>query len=64
MEEQDEHGESTNQPLLYLARETRGTRHLEELAPDERRKVQCGARHFERVLGVSYRVVVEAGELP
>jgi type III restriction enzyme len=51
-------------PILYLVRETKGTLKLEELRPDERRKITCGRRHFEGALGVSYRVVTAANELP
>lgn len=51
-------------PVLYLVRETKGTLKLDELRPDERRKITCGKRHFEGALGVSYRVVTSANELP
>lgn len=59
-----EYGESTGKPLLYLVRETKSTHHLDELRPDERRKIICGERHFQDVLGVDYKVVVSARELP
>jgi len=51
-------------PLLYLVRETKGTTHLDKLRPDERRKIQCGKRHFKEALGVDYKVVVSANDLP
>jgi type III restriction enzyme len=51
-------------PLLYLVRETKGTTHLDKLRPDERRKIQCGERHFKEALDVDYKVVVSANELP
>jgi type III restriction enzyme len=51
-------------PILYLVRETKGTLKLDELRPDERRKIACGRRHFEGALGVNYRVVTSASELP
>lgn len=51
-------------PVLYLVRETKGTLNLGDLRPDERRKVACGRRHFEGALGVDYRVVSTAAELP
>lgn len=35
-----------------------------DLRPDECRKVQCGERHFKGALGVEYRVVTKASELP
>jgi len=61
MEERDAHDEVTD--TLYLVRETKGT-NLEALRPDERRKIRCGERHFEGALGVSYRVVSSANDLP
>jgi len=64
MEDNDEHGEPTGKPLLYLVRETKSTHHLDELRPDERRKIICGERHFRDALGVDYKVVVSARELP
>jgi len=64
MEERDEHGQPTGKPLLYLVRETKGTVILDDLRPDERRKVQCGEKHFKGALGVDYKVVTSAGELP
>jgi type III restriction enzyme len=63
MEEWDEHGQPTGEELLYLVRETKDTTNLAELRPDERRKVHCGERHF-RELGVDYKVVTAAHELP
>ena len=50
--------------LLYLLRETKGTLDPNALRPDEHRKVICGRRHFEETLGVNYRVVTEASQLP
>ena len=63
MEERDEHGQPTGGDLLYLVRETKDTTNLYELRPDERRKLHCGERHF-RELGVDYKVVISARELP
>jgi len=63
MEDRDEHGQPTGEELLYLVRETKDTTNLYELRPDERRKVLCGERHF-RELGVEYKVVTSAHELP
>lgn len=51
-------------PVLYLVRETKGTLNLNELRPDERRKIVCGRRHFSDALGVNYRVVTSAAQLP
>ena len=53
--------------LLYLVRETKGTLNLDELRPDEKRKILCGRKHFHDTLGMGqrgYRVVTEAGQLP
>lgn len=50
--------------LLYLVRETKGTLNLNELRPGEKRKILCGRKHFADTLGVSYRVVTEAAQLP
>jgi type III restriction enzyme len=61
MEERDEHGERTD--TLYLVRETKGA-NLEALRPDEQRKIKCGKSHFEGALGVSYRVISGASDLP
>jgi len=59
--------EPGGEPLLYLVRETKGTTDLDDLHPDERRKIQCGRKHFCDALGMGqqgYRVVTSAGELP
>ncbi len=64
MEERDEYGQPTSKPLLYLVRETKGTHRLEDLRPDERRKIQCGKQHFKGALNVDYRIVTSASELP
>jgi type III restriction enzyme len=50
-------------PVLYLVRETKGTLNLDELRPEERRKIVCGRRHFKEALGVDYCVVTAATEL-
>lgn len=50
--------------LLYLVGETKGTLNLDELRPGEKRKILCGRKHFADTLGVSYRVVTEAAQLP
>ena len=52
------------QEHLYLVRETKGTTTLTDLRPDERRKIMCGRKHFREALGVDYRVVTSAAELP
>jgi len=64
MEDRDEHGEPTGKPLLYLVRETKDTTDRSRLRPDERRKIECGEKHFDGALGVDYRVVTKASDLP
>jgi len=56
-------GGPEGEPLLYLVRETKGTTHLDDLRPDEQRKIRCGRRHFKDALGVDYAVVRSAQEL-
>jgi type III restriction enzyme len=56
--------EHDGNPVLYLVRETKGTLNLNELRPEERRKIFCGRAHFEGALGVNYRVVTNASQLP
>lgn len=63
MEDRDEHGEPTGKPMLYLVRETKGTTNLNELRPDERRKILCGKKHFKDALGVDYKVVKTVAEI-
>jgi len=64
MEKRDAHGQLTGDQLLYLVRETKGKDWRTGLRPDERRKIQCGERHFKGALGVDYKVVTSANELP
>ena len=45
----------------YLVRETKGDG---ELRSTEKRKIECGEKHFAEALNVNYRVVTEACELP
>jgi type III restriction enzyme len=52
------------QEHLYLVRETKGTTHLPDFRPDEARKIKCGRKHFRDTLGVDYRVVSDAAQLP
>ena len=49
--------------VLYLVRETKGTRNLDELRPDEKRKILSGKKHFKDALGVNYEVVTTAQDL-
>ena len=49
--------------VLYLVRETKSTKNLDELRPDEKRKILSGKKHFKDALGVNYDVIVSAKEL-
>jgi type III restriction enzyme len=62
MEEVDAFGESG--PLLYLVRETKSTTVPDELRGTENQKIHCGDRHFKGALGVDYRVITSADDLP
>jgi type III restriction enzyme len=64
MEQRDEHGKPTGQDNLYLVRETKDTKDLSKLRPEEARKIHCGEKHFKDALKVDYRVVTTASELP
>ena len=48
---------------LYLVRETKSSIKRNDWRPDERRKIDCGKRHFEEALGVNYEVVDGSGDL-
>ena len=61
MEDEADPGDT---PLLYLVRETKSTTVSDELRPNEERKVRCGERHFQDALGVDFKVVTSAAELP
>ena len=53
--------------LLYLVRETKGTLDLDDLRPDEKRKILFGRKHFREALEMGqrgYRVVTDASQLP
>jgi type III restriction enzyme len=62
MEQVDAHGDPG--PLLYLVRETKSTTVAEDLRGTENQKIHCGKRHFTGALGVDYRVVTNADDLP
>lgn len=62
LEGRDEHGDKT-EDMLYLVRETKSTRNLDDLRPDERRKIQSGKRHFKDALDVDFEVVTNTKEL-
>jgi type III restriction enzyme len=62
-EDIDAHGESSEEPTLYLVRETKGDNWSEDSRTRERRKVDCGEKHFKGALGMNYKVVSSADEL-
>lgn len=64
MEDIDAHGKRKGKDRLYLVRETKDTTRPESMRPNEQRKIDCGKRHFRDALGVDYRVVKSAAELP
>lgn len=47
---------------LYLVRETKGTKDMNKVRPDERDKIRCGVKHFE-ALGVDYDYAVSGDEI-
>ena len=49
--------------VLYLVRETKDTRNLDDLRPDEKRKIISGKKHFKNTLGVDFGVIVKASGL-
>ena len=51
-------------PVLYLVRETKSKPPGDELRNTENQKVHCGEQHFVGALGVDYKVVTSADELP
>jgi type III restriction enzyme len=69
LEERDEFGDPRD--TLYLVAETKGTTRLEDLPPDQRRKVLCDARHFGSqqlgepgtLRGVEYRLASSMSDL-
>lgn len=56
--------EPDGDPLLYLVRETKDSSFPANAHINEKRKVDCGMRHFEEGLQTDYRVVTTASELP
>jgi type III restriction enzyme len=50
--------------LLYLVRETKSTTAPDELRGTENQKVHCGEKHFVGALGVDFKVVTNADNLP
>ena len=63
LEQRDQFGEPTGEEKLYLVRETKDTINLDDLRPDEKRKIKCGKQHFRKTLGVDYEVVNDPMDL-
>ena len=51
------------EPRLYLVRETKSSTNPNDWRPDEKRKIDCGRRHFGDTLGVNYEVIDGSGDL-
>ncbi len=64
IEDRDAHGKPTGKPHLYLVRETKSENWRTSLRPNERRKLECGQRHFKDGLGVDFKVVSKSSDLP
>ena len=56
-------GLPTGEQMTYLVSETKSTTDREKLRPDERRKIDCGTKHFQDALNVRYRHVSRARDL-
>ena len=54
--------DNVGEKKLYLVRETKGTKDLNKVRPDERDKIKCGMKHFE-ALGVDYDYAVSGDEV-
>lgn len=63
IEPHDAHGQPTGEQMTYLVSETKSTTDREKLRPDERRKIDCGTKHFQDALNVRYRHVSRARDL-
>ena len=50
--------------ILYLVRETKDTLNLDDLRPDEKRKIISGRKHFINTLGVDSDVITGTDQLP
>jgi type III restriction enzyme len=48
---------------LYFVSETKSTLNLDELRPDEARKIKCGKAHFQGALGLRFKHVTSVKEL-
>jgi type III restriction enzyme len=64
MTEPDQFGDSENAPILYLIRETKSETDADKLRGTENQKIHCGRRHFAGALGVDFKTIKSADELP
>ncbi len=48
---------------LYFVAETKSTREMNELYPEERMKIKCGEAHFKEFKDVEYKVVTKVEDL-
>jgi type III restriction enzyme len=51
------------QDRLYLVRETKGSTNLDDLRPDEQRKIECGKKHFVDALGGNFKFVRDISQI-
>jgi type III restriction enzyme len=63
MEDRDEHGQPTGNPLLCMVRETKGAVDPQNLRGKEWQKILCGKAHFSDALGVDFRAVDKVEDL-
>lgn len=64
MDNLDAQGKRKGKDLLYLVRETKDASRPDSMRPNEIRKTACGKAHFEKALGINYRIVKSVAELP
>lgn len=53
----------TEQPVLFMVRETKSTDDPNQLRANEARKIRCGEAHFQRALGVDFAAVTSSDEI-
>jgi type III restriction enzyme len=61
-EDTDQFGD--HEQKLYLVRETKGSADLSVLYLAEQQRVKCGSRHFNGDLGVDFKLIEKADDLP
>lgn len=63
IEPHKETGETIAKEFVYLVSETKSTTNVDELRPNERRKIICGQKHFQGALKVMYKHITSVDEL-